>query len=149
MNRAFENLGLLFLRVFVSGTMIVFHGWSALSKPGEFAKFLEMKGLFLPYVLTAHVLSYMAIAAETVFPFMIIIGLFTRFSALVASINMFVALFVYHIIINGDPINIWEKAFIYMGVFVFLTIAGGGNFTLDNVLAVRKRKGRHAKWRIR
>lgn len=140
MERKLEDAGLLFLRITVPGTLIVLHGWQKLMDPASFIRVLEEKGFLLPKLL-----GYLSIAAETVFPLFVLLGVATRFSAFVVSINMFIAAFVFHIIINSDPVKIWEKAFIYMTVFVFFTIAGPGGASLERLFSKKGKK--NVKWR--
>jgi putative oxidoreductase len=128
MNNYIKNTGFLFLRIFVGGTMLLAHGASKLLHPERFIEALRSNGFPFP-----HILAYFSIAAETIFPLLIILGLFTRVSALIAAINMFVALFVFHLTIKGDPFANFEKAFLYLIVFIFIAIAGGGGWTLKRL----------------
>lgn len=122
------NLGLLLLRVSVSGIMILVHGLPKLANPAQFIDALASKGFPAPAVL-----GYMSISAETLFPLLIILGLYTRVSALITAGNMFVAAFVSHMIMSGDPFSLWEKALLYLIVFLFIAIAGSGNWTVGRV----------------
>ncbi|MEM4410004.1 MAG: DoxX family protein [Candidatus Caldarchaeum sp.] len=135
MERKLEDAGLLFLRITVPATLIVLHGWQKLIDPAPFIAVLAEKGFFFPKLL-----GYLSIAAETIFPLLVMLGVATRFSAFVVSINMFIAAFVFHMIINSDPVKIWEKAFIYMLVFVFFTITGPGGASLEKLLTRKGKK---------
>lgn len=121
--------------------MILFHGWPKLQNPEKFAKFLEQKGFFWPVFM-----AYVSIGAETLFPAMIILGFSTRFSSFITALDMFVAVFVYHIIMNGDPAKVWEKPLIYMFVFLLITITGPGEYSIDHSMSKGKTKTR---WRIK
>ncbi|HLE24453.1 MAG TPA: DoxX family protein [Thermodesulfobacteriota bacterium] len=127
MERNIQNIGLLFIRILAGGTMLVAHGVSKLFDPKPFIEALSSNGFPLP-----NILAYLSISAEAVFPLFIILGVFTRISALIAAINMFVAAFVFHLNIKGDPFANFEKAFLYMIVFIFIAIAGGGDWTLKS-----------------
>ncbi len=139
MGKFFENFGMFFIRVTACITLITLHGWGKLKNPTGFSEILKSKGIIFP-----ELLSYLSLSAETVFPLLIIFGFLTRFSAFITSLNMFVATFVFHIMINSDPVKVWEKPFLYMVVFMFITITGGGDFTLDHFLSGKKKRSR---WR--
>jgi len=125
MDNYIQRIGLLFLRIFVGGTMLLAHGVPKLLDPKPFIEALSSNGFPLP-----NIMAYLSISAEAIFPLFVILGVFTRISALIAAINMFVALFVFHLNIKGDPFSNLEKAFVYMIVFIFIAIAGGGDWTL-------------------
>ncbi|MGH7800005.1 MAG: DoxX family protein [Thermodesulfobacteriota bacterium] len=128
MDRYIQNIGFLFLRIFVGGTMLLAHGVPKLLDPKPFIEALSSNGFPLP-----NIMAYLSISAEAVFPVFIILGVFTRVSALIVAINMFVAAFVFHLNIKGDPFSNLEKAFVYMIVFIFIAIAGGGDWTLKRL----------------
>jgi putative oxidoreductase len=70
---------------------------------------------------------------------MIALGLFTRPVAFILSGQMAVAYFWMHAPRGLWPwVNRGELAAIYSFVFLFLAAAGGGSFSLDNVLKKRK-----------
>ena len=120
-----QNIGFLFLRIFVGGTMLLAHRVPKLLDPKPFIAALSSNGFPLP-----NIMAYLSISAEAIFPVFIILGVFTRVSALIIAINMFVAAFVFHLNIKGDPFVNFEKAFLYMLAFIFIAIAGGGDWTL-------------------
>lgn len=135
MSNSIQNIGFLFLRIFVGGTMLLAHGVPKLLDPKPFIEALSSNGFPLP-----NILAYLSISAEAIFPVFIILGVFTRVSALIIAINMFVAVFVFHLNIKEDPFVNFEKAFLYMIVFVFIAIAGGGDWTLKRLFE-RKQAG--------
>jgi putative oxidoreductase len=135
MGNYIQNIGLLFLRIFVGGTMLLAHGVSKLLDPERFIEVIRSNGFPFP-----HIMGYFSISAETIFPLFVILGIFTRISALIAAINMFVAVFVFHLTIKGDPFVNLEKAFIYMIIFIFIVIAGAGDWTLKRFLDRRHLK---------
>ena len=66
---------------------------------------------------------------------LILVGLFTRPTAFVLSGAMAVAYFIAHAPGGFLPIvNKGELAVIYCFVFLFLSVAGGGSFSVDSVL---------------
>ena len=128
MDRYIQNIGFLFLRIFVGGTMLLAHGVLKLLDPKPFIEALSSNGFPLP-----NIMAYLSISAEAIFPVFIILGVYTRVSALIVAVNMFVAVFVFHLNIKGDPFANLEKAFLYMIVFTFIAIAGGGDWTLKRL----------------
>ncbi len=121
-----EDLALLFLRVSVSAMMLM-HGVGKLADPGSFVNLIEMSLRTGPLSVP---LAYLSILAETLFPALVILGVLVRVSALISAINMLVAVFVFHILIKGDPFLAWEKAALYAVVFLYLAMVGGGRYTI-------------------
>ena len=128
-----HSLGLLVLRVTVSAVMIIAHGIPKLMNPAPFINHVGNLGVPLPLVS-----GYFAIAAETIFPLLIIMGIFTRISALIAAGNMFVAAFVIHLAIQGDPFSKFELATLYMLVFGALAITGPGGFSVTSLFKAKE-----------
>jgi putative oxidoreductase len=81
----------------------------------------------------------LTIWAELYCCILIVLGLFTRFSALTNAICMLIAALVVH---GGDPMDERESAFIYFAGFILLVYTGGGRWSIDHLL----RKTRIAKW---
>lgn len=132
--RFLNNLGLLILRVSAGAVMILGHGLPKLQNPDKFIEGLAAKGYPAPTVL-----GYAAISAETLFPLLIILGLFTRVSAVIAAANMLVAGFVHHLIISGDPFSNFEKALLYMIIFICIAITGPGDWNAGKLLGIKSR----------
>ncbi len=125
----YTDLGLLFLRVSTSLIMILAHGLPKLMNPDPFIEHIASNGFPMPFAM-----AYASIAAETLFPLLIVLGFLTRISALVAAGNMFVAAFVFHLMLKADPFANWEKAVIYMIIFITILIAGPGKFSVKTFL---------------
>lgn len=70
---------------------------------------------------------------------LLVLGLFTRFSALTNAICMLVAAVVVH---AGDPMDERESAFLYFAGFILLLYTGGGRWSMDYLF----RNTRIAKW---
>ena len=128
------SIGLLVLRVVVSATMILAHGIPKVMNPAPFINHVQNLGIPLPLVS-----GYLAIAAETLFPLLIIIGIFTRLSAFVAAVNMFVAAFVIHLAIQGEPFSDWELAFLYMIGFGVVALTGPGDLSVQRLFNSQSR----------
>ena len=123
-----NDLGLFLFRVSVSVIMILGHGLGKLLNPEPFIANIMKMGLPMPTLS-----AYLAISAETIFPLLIIFGLFTRISAFIAGINMLVAAFAVHLFIFNDPFSKFELAVLYMIAFLFIALVGPGNWTVQKL----------------
>lgn len=65
---------------------------------------------------------------ECVFAVMIMIGFWTRFAAFMMTLGMFLSIFV---AIPASGMTQATLQFVYMGIFVFFVISGGGRYALD------------------
>ncbi|MBR2352092.1 MAG: DoxX family protein [Alistipes sp.] len=72
---------------------------------------------------------------ESLFAVMIMIGFGTRFAAFIMSLGMFVEAFV--IFGSLGRVGI-ERQALYIAIYLFLTIAGGGRYALDSRVARRR-----------
>ena len=129
MNYPTTDLGLLILRLTSGLSMLILHGVEKLKDPSAIVEVLKQSGFPL-----AKFMAFLSISAETIFPIMIILGILTRISSLVASINMFVAGIVFHLIIRGDQFPNFEKAYLYFIIYAVLVITGPGKYTIDRFL---------------
>ena len=104
----------------------------------------------LPHAATPvpyHPMSLLGVAGviETIGGFLILIGLFTRPAALLASGEMAVAYFKVHIHRSFFPINNrGDNVVLFCFVMLFLAFAGGGVWAIDYWLA-RCRRGIEAR----
>jgi len=109
-----------------------------------FLEHATMKFLSFPAPLPGapHPLPAMVIAAgliEAVTGTLITLGLFTRVAAFVASGEMAVAYFTAHLPRSFWPaVNQGELAILYCFIFLYLSAAGGGAWTLDALRMSRK-----------
>lgn len=119
------DIGLLALRAWLGLTMLLNHGW------GKLTGFQGLSSGFPDPIGIGPVPSLgLAVFAEAVCAGLLVLGLFTRFAALVLSINMTVAFFLIHQgALTGEHSG--ELAFIYLAGFVALFLAGGGKLSLD------------------
>jgi putative oxidoreductase len=67
---------------------------------------------------------------------LIAVGLFTRISALISSINMLVAVLSLAFI-RGEPFPIYEKTLLYFVFYLSLIFTGPGRFSLDAFIMKR------------
>jgi putative oxidoreductase len=123
------DLGNLILRVVTGASMIIFHSWGKIvgmvnflnGKHWKFVDTVQMMGLPLPVLF-----AIIATLIEFIASILIILGLFTRISAIGLALVMLFAVY-FHIITKTSA----ELALIYLSVFVFLALAGAGKFSLD------------------
>lgn len=125
---ASADLGLLVLRLWFAGCLLANHGW------GKLSRFSEMAGKFSdPLGVGSSVSLSLAIVGEVVCPILLIFGLWTRVAALGSGITMAVAWSVVHDMRFQNP-GSGELAFLFLGAFVVLLIAGPGRFSADRKL---------------
>lgn len=122
------SLGLLILRLWIGLTMMLTHG---LDKIVHFDRYSQHFVNFIGLGPGASV--GLSIFAEFFASGLLVLGLLTRFSALVLAINMSVAFFVVGKMAVGSSVFA-ELAFIYYAVYVALLFAGPGKFSLDQIL---------------
>lgn len=130
-----EAITLLFVRISLAGifwrsgrTKVDEGSWLSVSDTAKFLFEEEYKGVPLPPELAA----YMATYAEHLFPALLVIGLFTRLSALaLLGMTMVIQIFVY-------PEAWWSVHMIWVALALVLIVRGGGNLSLDALLNRRK-----------
>ena len=135
-----SSLGLFVLRVGAGAMMLVGHGWPKLANFSAIAeKFPNVLGLGSTVSLT------LATTAEVLCAALLIVGLATRLAALPLVMTMGVAAFWAH---GGHPwfqgvppVASKEPALLYLIPFVALLFTGGGRYSVDEVLASRKKGG--------
>lgn len=121
-----SDAALLVLRMWYGGAMLLLHGWAKVTGFSTFA------GQFVdPFGIGKSPTLGLVIFAELVCSVLLVLGVYTRFAALVALINMAGAFwFGHHAKLTGQG-NDGEMAFLFLGAFVVLFIAGAGKFSLD------------------
>src|SRR5688500_3254580 len=112
------DLALLLLRVWYGASLVFLHGWAKL------IGFSSMSSGFMdPLGIGKTPSLVLAIVGEVVCAAFLVLGLFTRFAAIGSGVTMAVAFWLIHGgKLKGD--NNGELAFVYLGVFVALFIAG-------------------------
>lgn len=127
-----QDFGLLVLRIWVGGSLLFLHGVAKLTNfTATAAKF---PNVFAPYLdVSPSVNLALAIGAEVGGAALVIVGLFSRLSALACGFTMAMGFFVAHKgVLSGDASG--EIAFIYMAAFLTIFLAGPGRFSLDAVI---------------
>ena len=120
------DAALLVLRLYLGLTMLLGHGW------GKLLKFQTAAPGFPSPIpqLSPQVAYGLMVFAEVGCSALLIIGLLTRFASLTLLINMIVAFVVVHEMNIGGPKS-GELAFLYLGGFLALFLAGAGKFSAD------------------
>ena len=124
-NENLTSIGLLLLRVGISVLMLV-HGISKVQRFGEMADSFPD-----PIGMGSQLSLIMVIGAEVGCSILLIVGLFSRLSAIPLVFTMVVALLVVH---GADPWKVKELAAAYLLVYVSLILTGPGLFSLDHKL---------------
>ena len=131
-----EGIALLFLRIAFAGifwrsgrTKIEEGSWITISDNARFLFAEEYAGVPLPPDFAAVA----ATGAEHLFPFLLIIGLMTRLSAVALLVmTMVIQLFVY-------PEAWWPVHSLWVAMALVLIVRGGGHFSVDRLLTEARR----------
>jgi putative oxidoreductase len=125
------DAALLALRVWHGGALLLLHGW------GKLIGFSSMAAQFAdPFGIGKTPSLALAVFGELVCSALLVLGLYTRIAALGSGVTMAVAFwFVHGAKLTGQMSG--EMAFVYLGVYVALFIAGAGKFSLDAKLGAK------------
>jgi putative oxidoreductase len=119
------DVALLLLRIWYGASMLLLHGWGKLTGYSAMAeKFGDPIGLGPKLSLALVVL------AEVVGSVLLVLGAFTRVAALLLIVDLGVAFWIAH----GHKLTgagNGELAFLFLGVYVALFIAGAGKHSVD------------------
>jgi putative oxidoreductase len=119
------DAGLLLLRLWFGGSLLLLHGWLKLTGFSSFAhQFIDPFGIGKPATLS------LAIFGEVICATLVVLGLFTRVASLGCAITMAVAFWFAHGAKLSGPTS-GEMAFLFGGAFLALFAAGAGAFSLD------------------
>jgi putative oxidoreductase len=109
---------------------MIHNGFSKLADvPGFIEHVINVIGLPFPTFFT-----YLAAYTEIGASILLIVGLLTRFSALSLFFTMLVAVY-FHLKDTGFQLAPLETASIYALCYLALAAGGGGNFSIDALLA--------------
>ncbi len=128
-----NDIGLLILRLVFAIVLLYGHGFEKLGVifSGQEIQFMN------PIGIGPKLSFYLATLAEGIFSILLLLGLFTRLSALILTMN-FIVIFIFHAFMIGDGFVILEPRFFYLFTFVALIFMGGGKFSLDYLLFKKK-----------
>lgn len=137
MNWLANSIGLLVLRLWFAGMMLVAHG---LPKLTGFATLV--KDFPDPLRIGSFTSLSLAIFAEFFCAVLVMLGLGTRLAVLPLIITMLVAATRVH---ADHAFNLKEPSLLYLAGFVAILILGGGTFSLDSTLWkwMRRRRAKH------
>ncbi|AXP82642.1 DoxX [Mariniflexile rhizosphaerae] len=122
MNKNVTDLGLLILRIGFAG-MLLTHGIPKINLLFESPiKFADPIGVGETTTLI------LALIGEVVAPILILIGFKTKLATIPSIITMFVAVFVIH---ASDPMDVKEKAILYLVAFLVIFLTGAGKYSID------------------
>jgi putative oxidoreductase len=121
------DVALLFVRISIAVLMLT-HGLPKL------AMFFSDEPVAFPGVfgMSASLSLGLTVFAEVICSILIFVGLGTRIATIPLVFTMAVAVFYIH---ANDPFLNKEMAVLYMVGFLFILIAGGGKYSLDNFVA--------------
>jgi putative oxidoreductase len=131
------DVGLAILRAWTGATLFLRHGWE--KQPAHWAQF--MAHFPNPIGIGSHASFLCAFVSDFICPILLVLGLGTRWAALLCFGNIFVAwAFVHHFAFfgKGPGSDHGELIVLYLGAMLTLVIAGPGAASLDRLLA-RKR----------
>lgn len=123
------DFALLYLRLFVGGVVLL-HNIGKLQTYNEIIEGYPAL-LFDSPTLTFAVFSILEVA----FAMLIMCGLWVRFSSFLMALGMFLSIFV---VVPTAGMTAGTLQFVYMGIYIFFVIAGGGRYALDSALWRRR-----------
>jgi putative oxidoreductase len=140
---------LLVLRVWMGMSLLLKHGLDKLLNYSEMVtRFPD------PFHIGAHASLAIALVSDGICSVLVVLGLATRWSALIISANVFVAwATVVHFQFFGRGVTPGESIFLYIGSFLAIFLAGPGRFSLDYRISIllkgRRRVGSPAARSVR
>jgi putative oxidoreductase len=124
-----HDIGLLLLRLWVGLTMAFNHGLAKVRNFGEMAKqFPDMLGFGSSTSLALVTFSELACGI------LVAVGLATRLALIPLIVTMGVAFVAVHKLQVAPGPGSGELAFVYLGAFLTLFVAGAGRFSIDERL---------------
>lgn len=117
----------LYLRMFI-GSMMLFHN---IGKMQDYNEIINSYPAILN--MSSDTIFIIISTVEVLFSVLLMMGLFVRFSAVVLSVSMFVALMSSWVV--GS-----ERILFFLAIYIFITISGGGLYSLDAAMISFKAK---------
>lgn len=131
------SLGLLLSRIVFGGFLLIGHGWGKLASFGEKAdQFPDPLGIGSQFSLISTILC------EVVCSALVVLGFATRIAVLPLVFMLGIAAFVIH---GNDPLFMGggaakEPALLFLTGFALFFFTGPGRFSLDTVMAKKRKK---------
>lgn len=124
----------LILRVVAGFLMFYGHGLPKLKMlfGGGEIQFVDFLGLGVMFTLI------LTIIAEVVCALFLVIGLFTRLSAIPLIIAMIYAAFVFHA--QDDFVQAQEKPILFLVTYIAILLIGPGRYSLDNIVSFKRKR---------
>jgi putative oxidoreductase len=120
------NFALLVQRVVTGLLLLIGHGLRMISN------FSELSGRFYdPFHIGHRNSLVLVIIAELFCSMFLVLGLFTRFAALIIVINLSVAVFMFH---HGQPLENFELGAIFLTSAFTIMIVGPGRVSVDGMM---------------
>jgi len=120
------NIASLVLRLTFGLLICVNHGFSKLTN------FSNQQSIFFDPFHIGHKWSLILVLFSEIFcGLLLVLGLFTRFAALVLVIQMAVAAFLFH---KGQNLEHHESALVYLSAFFAVLLVGPGRFSVDGMM---------------
>lgn len=131
-NTKIYDIVLLLLRITV-GCFMMSHGLAKLTilmadGPVKFGD---------PIGIGAAATISLAIFAEVICSFLIMLGLATRLAVIPLIITMLVAIFIVH---ANDGFERQELPGLYLAIYILLLVTGSGKYSIDQLIEGRRRK---------
>lgn len=124
-----KDVGLLLIRLAIGASLLAFHGIPKILKGPENWEKIGAAMSKIGITFLHSFWGFSAIAAESAGAVLIIIGLFTRPTALVLAFTMLIA-FITHLT-NGDGIIKASHSLELLFIFIALAITGAGKYGFD------------------
>lgn len=123
----YMDWAVLYMRLF-TGAMMLFHNIGKIQSYNEIIDSYPS----LPY-MSAPAVFVIATVVEVLLAVLIIMGLWVRMSALILSLGIL-------LMFAWGGFGAGEQEFVWLGVYVFLIVSGGGLYAFDEALTPSGRK---------
>ena len=124
-----KDVALLIIRIAIGGSLLAFHGIPKFIKGVENWEKIGTAMHHIGITFMTPFWGFLAMLMESIGAALIIVGLFTRPTALLLAFTMLIA-FISHLS-NGDGMVTASHAMELMFIFIALAISGAGNYSLD------------------
>ena len=123
------DLALLYLRLFTGGVVL-------LHNIGKMQTYNEIINGYPPLLFDSPTLTFGVFTVlEVAFAMLIMCGLWVRFASFLMALGMFLSIFV---VVPTSGMIAGTLQFVYMGIYIFFVISGGGRYALDSLIWRRR-----------